>query len=179
MTGEHDGTTRPRGPKGDDGAVREWALERRVVARTIREQAEQMRARTAVTRLALRSRRAAVVDTPALRRRLAVAERRAGNLEVALTSNRRIGMAIGILMARHRLTEARAFDLLRQCSNRRNVKLAALAEDVVHTGELPSVPARPSSAAAGRPGRRSGPSPASDIGGGVAGSVGVRLPTPT
>ncbi|WP_217897297.1 ANTAR domain-containing protein [Geodermatophilus saharensis] len=55
---------------------------------------------------------------------------------MALASNRRIGMAIGILMGRHGLTDAQAFDLLREFGNRRNVKPAAVAEDVVHTGAL-------------------------------------------
>ena len=65
--------------------------------------------------------------------------RRAFDLEAALASNRRIGQALGILMASHRLTAEQAFDVLRQYSNRRNVKLAAVAEDVVHTGGLPRI----------------------------------------
>ena len=45
-------------------------------------------------------------------------------------------MAIGILMATRRLTEEAAFDLLRQVSNARNVKLRVVAEDLVHQGAL-------------------------------------------
>jgi hypothetical protein len=134
MTGEQEGTTQPLLPGGS--GLGDWARQRRDVARTLREQAEQMRARTADLRQTLQGRRAAPIDTAALRRRLEVAERRAGNLQVALVSNRRIGMAIGILMARRGLTDVQAFDVLREYSNRRNVKLAAAAEDVLHTGEL-------------------------------------------
>ncbi|MGY1822929.1 ANTAR domain-containing response regulator [Geodermatophilus sp. SYSU D00079] len=122
-----------------DGAttVREWAQARRASAQTLRRQAAEMRARTVTLRCTVRAQRATVTDAAELRRRLSAAERRVADLEVALTSNRRISQAIGILMARHRLTEDQAFDLLRQCSSHRNVKLAVLAEEVVHTGELP------------------------------------------
>lgn len=67
---------------------------------------------------------------------LTAAETRIANLERALQSNRRIGMALGVLMARHQLTEQQAFDVLRLQSSRRNVKLAELAEQVVYTGGL-------------------------------------------
>jgi len=64
------------------------------------------------------------------------ATERVTHLEQALLTNRRIGTAIGILMAHHRVTEEHAFDLLRTSSQRENVKLAAIAERVVHTGGL-------------------------------------------
>ena len=75
-------------------------------------------------------------DDGAVRDRLADARARIAHLERALQSNRRIGMALGVLMARHQLTEEQAFDLLRRQSSRRNVKLAVLAEEVVYTGGL-------------------------------------------
>lgn len=65
---------------------------------------------------------------------------KASNLEAALESNRRIGMAIGVLMAQHRLTDQQAFDLLRTASQRNHVKLRELAERVVLTGEAPAWP---------------------------------------
>lgn len=65
---------------------------------------------------------------------------RADNLQVALDSNRRIGMALGILMAQHRLTEQQAFDLLRTASQRKHVKLREVADQVVLTGEAPTWP---------------------------------------
>ena len=60
----------------------------------------------------------------------------ARNLEQALDSNRRVGMAIGILMARHRLDEHAAFALLRGASQHANRKLRVMAEEVISTGEL-------------------------------------------
>jgi GAF domain-containing protein len=69
---------------------------------------------------------------------------KASNLEAALESNRRIGMAIGILMAEHRVTEQQAFELLRTASQRNHVKLRDLADQVILTGETPTWPiARP------------------------------------
>jgi hypothetical protein len=67
----------------------------------------------------------------------AVAEDRAANLEVALSSSRTIGTAVGVLVERHRLTEDRAFDLLRLSSMRTNRKLVDVARDLVECGELP------------------------------------------
>jgi GAF domain-containing protein len=64
----------------------------------------------------------------------------ADNLARALDSNRRIGMAIGVVMALHRIEEGQAFDVLRVASQTGHVKLRELAEDVILTGALPSRP---------------------------------------
>jgi DNA-binding response OmpR family regulator len=66
------------------------------------------------------------------------AESRADTLELALLTGRRIGMAMGILMARHGITSDAAFDLLRQHSANHNIKLREVAEEVLLTGELVS-----------------------------------------
>jgi hypothetical protein len=58
-------------------------------------------------------------------------------LEQAVASNRSIGMAIGILMAIYRVGQDEAFDLLRTVSQRTNRKLREIADEVVHTGQLP------------------------------------------
>jgi hypothetical protein len=58
------------------------------------------------------------------------------NLNRALDSNREIGAAMGILMARHQLTSGQAFDLLRRISQRAHRKIAAIATEVVETGAL-------------------------------------------
>ena len=58
-------------------------------------------------------------------------------LEQAVASNRAIGMAIGILMALGRLGPDEAFDQLRTASQRSNRKLREIADEVVHTGQLP------------------------------------------
>jgi len=52
----------------------------------------------------------------------------------ALQSSRQIGMAMGILMERHRLAPDRAFQVLRQMSQRRNVKLREVADAIVEPG---------------------------------------------
>lgn len=66
------------------------------------------------------------------------AERQARlNLETALNTNRRIGAAVGILMARHLIDEVHAIALLRRTSQNHNRKLRDIAEYVLTTGELP------------------------------------------
>jgi GAF domain-containing protein len=60
-----------------------------------------------------------------------------GSLRTALDSNRRIGAAVGILMVQHGITQARAFDLLRDASQHANRKLRLIADEVVATGTLP------------------------------------------
>jgi len=64
------------------------------------------------------------------------AENRSASLERALTSNRQIGAAVGILMAMHQLTSERAFALLREASNKSNRRLRDVADQVVLTGCL-------------------------------------------
>jgi GAF domain-containing protein len=61
---------------------------------------------------------------------------KAENLERAQQSNREIGMALGILMSRHRVTRQEAFDLLRVASQHSHRKLHDIALDVVDTGML-------------------------------------------
>lgn len=63
---------------------------------------------------------------------------RAEHLAVAVQSNRRIGVAIGILMTQHLVDEEEAFALLRRVSQASNRKLRDVAEQVIHTGELPT-----------------------------------------
>ncbi len=70
--------------------------------------------------------------------RLIEALSRAENLERALHTNRRIGMALGILMSRRQLTEEQAFACLREASQRCHTKLRDVAEQVVYTGDLPA-----------------------------------------
>jgi len=65
-----------------------------------------------------------------------LAEDRARNLEPALQSNRQIGVAIGVLMHQHRLTQVEAFDVLRAASQDSNRKLADIALEVIDTGTL-------------------------------------------
>ncbi|MFT4109035.1 ANTAR domain-containing protein [Propionicimonas sp.] len=62
---------------------------------------------------------------------------RTANLEYAVESHRMIGQAVGILVERHRLTPAKAFDLLRAASQTRNLKLREVAQRVIETGVDP------------------------------------------
>jgi AmiR/NasT family two-component response regulator len=71
-----------------------------------------------------------------LRAELDAAREKISNLEIALTTSRKIGVAVGILMRDHRITEAEAFDVLVVASQRAHRKLRAIAEDVVYFGTL-------------------------------------------
>jgi transcriptional regulator with GAF, ATPase, and Fis domain len=68
--------------------------------------------------------------------RAAAEHDRAQNLELALRTGRRIGIAIGIIMSGRQRTEEQAFDALRQASQRSHRKVAEVAEDVIFTGAL-------------------------------------------
>jgi ANTAR domain/GAF domain len=65
-----------------------------------------------------------------------LANDRVRNLFRALESSREIGIAMGVLMHQHGLTQAQAFDVLRAASQDSNRRLADLANDVVDTGTL-------------------------------------------
>jgi hypothetical protein len=64
-------------------------------------------------------------------------ERRVANLHAALASREAIGEALGILMERERITAHQAFDILRRASQHLNVKLVAVAQNLIETGEDP------------------------------------------
>jgi hypothetical protein len=66
--------------------------------------------------------------------------RRADQLGQAIESNRDIGVAIGILMAQHKIPRADAFELLVRSSQWLNRKLRDIATEVGETGELPVRP---------------------------------------
>jgi len=62
---------------------------------------------------------------------------KSANLTEALTTSRQIGMAVGILMAVHKVTAEGAFDLLRLSSQQQQRKLRDVAREVTETGLLP------------------------------------------
>jgi transcriptional regulator with GAF, ATPase, and Fis domain len=62
---------------------------------------------------------------------------RAEHLEHALASNREIGMAVGVLMARGGRTKEQAFAVLQRASQHLNRKLHDVAAEIVETGQLP------------------------------------------
>ena len=59
------------------------------------------------------------------------------NLDIALTTSRSIGAAIGILMHRHRWTYDQAFDAMRHVSQHTHRRLRDIASDVLLVGDLP------------------------------------------
>jgi AmiR/NasT family two-component response regulator len=59
-----------------------------------------------------------------------------------LWRNRQIGMAIGVLMAHHKITEDDAFALLRVASQALHRKLPDIAAEVTERGILPELPCR-------------------------------------
>jgi hypothetical protein len=65
------------------------------------------------------------------------ASSKAENLLRGLESNREIGVAVGVLMARYRLTRQQAFDVLRVASQNTNRKLIDVATEVGDTGTSP------------------------------------------
>ncbi len=83
-----------------------------------------------------------LADHAAIALDAATAGEKAEHLVLALQSNRRIGMAIGILMALHQLDEQQAFDLLRVASQHTHLKLRQVAEEVILTGAPPNWPTR-------------------------------------
>ena len=58
-------------------------------------------------------------------------------LEQAIESHRLIGHAVGVLIERHRITATQSFEMLRQASLNRNIKLRELAARVVESGQDP------------------------------------------
>ena len=78
----------------------------------------------------------ALADLAAVAIDAATNAERAHHLGMALEHSRVIGMAIGVLVERHRTTPDAAFEMLRTASQNTNRKLAEIADDLVRTGEL-------------------------------------------
>lgn len=70
------------------------------------------------------------------------AREKADNLTAALRTSREIGIAIGVLMHKYKITRDDAFNLLRMASQATHRKVADLAGQVAETGELPESPQR-------------------------------------
>lgn len=80
---------------------------------------------------------AAVASTCAVGLAALITRVRADNLELALTSSRQIGAAVGIVMAQQRCTYDEALLLIRRASQHTHRKVRDLAEDIMLTGALP------------------------------------------
>ncbi len=59
------------------------------------------------------------------------------HLKTALVTNRRISIAVGIVMVQRKVTEEQAFALIVTASKTGNRKVRDVAEDVIYTGKLP------------------------------------------
>ena len=70
---------------------------------------------------------------------------RADQLDQARATTGEIGMAMGVIMARGRMTQEEAFEVLRRASQHLNRKLRDVAAELVETGQLPERPAPPAS----------------------------------
>ncbi|MCU1489353.1 MAG: hypothetical protein JWM85_758 [Acidimicrobiaceae bacterium] len=68
--------------------------------------------------------------------------RKVENLEAALRNRELIGQAVGMIRARERVSEAQAFEMLKRASQRLNIKLSSVAEQVVHPADREVPPAR-------------------------------------
>ena len=69
--------------------------------------------------------------------------RRSERQQEAMASRNAIGQAQGILMERHRITAAQAFDRLTAASQATNVKLRDVAEELARSGHLAGPAGRP------------------------------------
>ena len=65
---------------------------------------------------------------------------RRGQLKGAVHSNRRIGMAMGIVMRELEISDDEAFDALRRTSQNNNRKLRDVADDVIYLRRLWTAP---------------------------------------
>lgn len=84
------------------------------------------------------------------------------NLTAALATSRQIGTAVGIVMARHRVSSQEAFALLRKASMDLNRKVHDIASEVELIGDLPGQAAglrRQESAVVGDDGAAAAPAP--------------------
>lgn len=69
-----------------------------------------------------------------------ISSQHVAHLEQALQSSRRIGAAIGIVMATRLVSEAHAFAALRKASQNTNRKLREIADELVLTGSADDLP---------------------------------------
>jgi two-component system, response regulator / RNA-binding antiterminator len=58
------------------------------------------------------------------------------NLNIALQTSRQIGMAIGIIMSRHKVTDATAFGMLREVSQCTHRRVRDIALDIIEQGGI-------------------------------------------
>jgi GAF domain-containing protein len=77
-----------------------------------------------------------LVDHASIGLSLVLGRERVANLQVALATNRNIGVAVGIAMSQLRLPQEVALDTLVRISQRSHRKLRDVADEVAFTGEV-------------------------------------------
>ncbi|WP_186628607.1 GAF and ANTAR domain-containing protein [Rhodococcus sp. BP22] len=77
-------------------------------------------------------------DHAAVALKSAGADDRNDQLSMAVDTNREIGIAIGIVMSRYKLTRDAAFDMLVVASSHTNRKLRDVAAEIAATGKVPA-----------------------------------------
>lgn len=82
----------------------------------------------------------AVATVGRLRALLSARQAKIDNLELALQSNREIGVAVGIIVATSRCSADQAFEVLRRVSQHSNRKIRDIAAEIGYTGEIPAAP---------------------------------------
>src|SRR6185437_6588361 len=78
----------------------------------------------------------AILEVEQLRVRVEAADELAANLQLALASSREIGMAMGIVMDRYKLSPDQAFELLGRISQRRQRRVREVAAQIAETGAV-------------------------------------------
>ncbi|HET9647208.1 MAG TPA: ANTAR domain-containing protein [Microlunatus sp.] len=69
-----------------------------------------------------------------------ISQKHAEQLQEALHTSRRIGAAIGIVMATRKVSEAHAFLTLSRASQNSNRKVRVIADELVDTGDVSDLP---------------------------------------
>ena len=138
----HQGLLQQPSPHDDPAEVTSWDVlgERAVlVARIEGSPRQPLRLVWYATGLASLSQYAEIAEAIADHASLALkAALERENLTRAMAARHRVGLAQGILMVRHQLTADQAFALLKRESQNTHVKLRAIAQTVIQTGDLPA-----------------------------------------
>ena len=121
--------------RADDSATRADAVDGRTDEEDERARDDRRRLADVEGRLDVHEEMIAELQAEGL-----VSTERAAHLEVALKTARTIGAAMGMVMAHYSVSEAGAFDLLKNASQDSNRKLRVVAEEVVRTGDVPELP---------------------------------------
>jgi len=142
----HQGLLRQPSPNDDPTEVTSWdALGERavLVARIEGSPRQPLRLMWYATSPASLSPYAEIAEAIADHASLALkAALERDNLTRAMAARHRVGLAQGILMVRHQLTADQAFALLKRESQNTHVKIRAIAQTVIQTGDLPAAAER-------------------------------------